>query len=104
MKCDFSYHSYSGVEQLMEQTRYVRKSLDEAGFKGLETCLNEWLPAPKHEKLGTAQQAALASSSRRRVVASRRRRRTAVKSPWPATAKGRFANSQLVNKKGNRKQ
>ena len=54
----FSYHSYSGVEQLMEQTRYVRKSLDEAGFKGLETCLNEWLPAPKHEKLGTAQQAA----------------------------------------------
>ena len=54
----FSYHSYSYVPQLMEQTRYVRKTLDEAGFKGLETCLNEWLPAPKHEKLGTAQQAA----------------------------------------------
>ena len=54
----FSYHSYSYVPQLMEQTRYVRKSLDEAGFKGLETCLNEWLPAPNHEKLGTAQQAA----------------------------------------------
>ena len=42
----------------MEQTRYVRKALDEAGFKGLETCLNEWLPAPNHDKLGTAQQAA----------------------------------------------
>ena len=54
----FSYHSYSWVEPLMEQTRYVRKTLDEAGFKGLETCLNEWLPAPSHEKLGTAQQAA----------------------------------------------
>ena len=54
----FSYHSYSYVPQLMEQTRYVRKALDEAGFKGLETCLNEWLPAPNHDKLGTAQQAA----------------------------------------------
>ena len=54
----FSYHSYSYVPQLMEQTRYVRKTLDEAGYKGLETCLNEWLPAPNHDKLGTAQQAA----------------------------------------------
>ena len=54
----FSYHSYWSVEQLMEQTEYVRKALDEAGFKGLETCLNEWLPAPNHDKLGTAQQAA----------------------------------------------
>ena len=54
----FSYHSYSYVPQLMEQTRYVRKALDEAGYKGLETCLNEWLPAPNHDKLGTAQQAA----------------------------------------------
>ena len=54
----FSYHSYSWVEALMEQTEYVRKTLDEAGFKGLETCLNEWLPAPGHDKLGTAQQAA----------------------------------------------
>ena len=54
----FSYHSYAGVEPLMKQTHYVRKTLDEAGFKGLETCLNEWLPAPNHDKLGTAQQAA----------------------------------------------
>ena len=54
----FSYHSYWAVEQLMDQTRYVRKSLDEAGYAGLETCLNEWLPAPNHDKLGTAQQAA----------------------------------------------
>ena len=54
----FSYHSYSGVELLMEQTHYVRKTLDEAGYAGLETCLNEWLPAPNHDKLGTARQAA----------------------------------------------
>ncbi|MBQ3290392.1 MAG: hypothetical protein IJH50_13405 [Kiritimatiellae bacterium] len=54
----FSYHSYSGVEQMMEQTAYVRSSLDKAGYVGLETCFNEWLPAPNHDKLGTAQQAA----------------------------------------------
>ena len=54
----FSYHSYSWVKQVIEQSEYVRKTLDEAGFKGLETCLNEWLPSPNHDKLGTAQQAA----------------------------------------------
>ena len=27
-------------------------------YRGLETCLNEWLPAPRHDKLGTARQAA----------------------------------------------
>ena len=54
----FSYHSYADVESLMTQTHYVRKHLDEAGYAGLETCLNEWLPAPNHDKLGTAQQAA----------------------------------------------
>ena len=54
----FSYHSYAGVDDIMEQVRYVREQLDKAGFAGLETCLNEWLPAPSHEKLGTAQQAA----------------------------------------------
>ena len=54
----FSYHSYSGVEQMLEQTAYVRSSLDKAGYVGLETCFNEWLPAPNHDKLGTAQQAA----------------------------------------------
>lgn len=54
----FSYHSYADVKSMVAQTRYVRDELDKAGFKGLETCLNEWLPAPRHEKLGTAQQAA----------------------------------------------
>ena len=53
----FSYHSYSWVKPMIEQAEYVRKTLDEAGFKGLETCFNEWLPSPNHDKLGTAQQA-----------------------------------------------
>ena len=54
----FSYHSYSTIAHMMQQARYVREQLDAAGYKGLETCLNEWLPAPKHDKLGTALQAA----------------------------------------------
>ena len=54
----FSYHSYAPVERMLKETRYVRDELDKAGFQGLETCLNEWLPAPSHDKLGTARQAA----------------------------------------------
>ena len=54
----FSWHSYSQVEDMMEQARYIRDALDEAGFADVPTCLDEWLPAPNHDKLGTAQQAA----------------------------------------------
>ncbi len=54
----FSYHSYSTVEKMMKEAKYVREQLDAAGYKGLETCLNEWLPRPSHDKLGTAVQAA----------------------------------------------
>ena len=54
----FSYHSYSGVADMMEQARYVRDALDKAGFANVPTCLDEWLPAPSHDKLGTALQAA----------------------------------------------
>ena len=53
----FSWHSYSGVDNLLEQARYVRNALDEAGFSDVPTCLNEWLPSPSHEKLGSALQA-----------------------------------------------
>ena len=53
----FSYHSYAPVGDILLQARYVREHLDKAGFAGLETCLNEWLPAPNHDKLGTARQA-----------------------------------------------
>ena len=54
----FSYHSYAGVPDLPLQIAYVREHLDKAGFAHVPTCLNEWLPAPNHDKLGTAQQAA----------------------------------------------
>ena len=54
----FSYHSYAGVPDLPLQIAYVREHLDKAGFPHVPTCLNEWLPAPSHEKLGTALQAA----------------------------------------------
>ncbi|MBR0055829.1 MAG: hypothetical protein IJP66_00730 [Kiritimatiellae bacterium] len=54
----FSYHSYAGVEDILAQARYVREHLDAAGFAGVPTSLNEWLPSPNHDKLGTALQAA----------------------------------------------
>ena len=54
----FSWHSYSGVADMMEQARYIRDALDKAGFASVPTCLDEWLPAPSHDKLGTALQAA----------------------------------------------
>ena len=54
----FSWHSYSGVADMLEQARYVRDALDKAGFADVPTCLDEWLPEPSHEKLGTAKQAA----------------------------------------------
>ena len=53
-----SYHSYDGPDELPKQVAYVREQLDAAGYKDVETCLNEWLPQPNHEKLGTALQAA----------------------------------------------
>ncbi|MBO4261805.1 MAG: hypothetical protein J5921_04215 [Clostridia bacterium] len=53
-----SFHSYSGVDELAQQIGYVREHLDKAGLVGVETCLDEWLPKPRHDKLGTAQQAA----------------------------------------------
>ena len=41
----FSWHSYSGVDDMLEQARYVREALDEAGFQDVPTCLDELLPA-----------------------------------------------------------
>ena len=54
----YSFHSYSRIPNMMEQARYVRDALDNAGFHDVPTCLNEWLPHASHEKLGTALQAA----------------------------------------------
>ena len=54
----FSWHSYCAVKDFDTQARYFREKLDEAGYKDVPTCLNEWLPSPNHDKLGTALQAA----------------------------------------------
>ena len=54
----FSYHSYAGVSDTMKHARCAREYADKYGFAGIELSLNEWLPRPRREKLGTAQQAA----------------------------------------------
>ena len=54
----FSFHSYVGVADTMRNAVFVRECAERNGFTGLELSLNEWLPNPAHEKLGTAQQAA----------------------------------------------
>ena len=54
----FSYHSYAGVADTMKHARVAREYADRYGFKGLELSLNEWLPHPRLEKLGSSQQAA----------------------------------------------
>lgn len=54
----FSFHSYSDVPFLKAQIEFVRKTLDEFGFKDTQMSLNEWLPKPAIEKVGTARQAA----------------------------------------------
>ena len=38
----FSWHSYFTVEQTLALSRYIRRTLDEYGYQGLETMLNEW--------------------------------------------------------------
>ena len=54
----FSFHSYAGVADTMKHVSVAREFADRYGYKGIELSLNEWLPAPSRQKLGTAQQAA----------------------------------------------
>ncbi len=54
----FSWHSYTAVSNTMVQARYIRETLNAAGFGDIPTCLDEWLPEPSHDKVGTAAQAA----------------------------------------------
>ena len=54
----FSWHSYSSVPNTLVQAHYIREKLDEAGFKDVPSILDEWLPEPDHDKVGTAGQAA----------------------------------------------
>ena len=54
----FSYHSYDTIDEVRREIDEAERTLAEFGFAGTETWLNEWLPQPNHDKLGTAQQAA----------------------------------------------
>ena len=54
----FSFHSYASPAATVKQMAWCRRQLDEYGFKDTEMSLNEWLPDPAHEDLGTAKQAA----------------------------------------------
>ena len=54
----FSVHSYAKVEDALKQSRWCLATLKEKGFGHVETSINEWLPAPSHDRLGSADQAA----------------------------------------------
>jgi len=54
----FSAHSYADPATAVQQMQYARTKLDEYGFTSTQLSVNEWLPSPTMEKLGTAQQAA----------------------------------------------
>jgi len=54
----FSCHSYATVPETAVHMDYARKMLDKYGFAGTEISVNEWLPSPSTNKLGTALQAA----------------------------------------------
>ncbi len=38
----FSWHSYANVEMTLEMSKFFRRTLDQYGYEGLETMLNEW--------------------------------------------------------------
>ena len=54
----FSFHSYAKVEDALKQSKWCLATLKEKGFGHVETSINEWLPSPSHERLGSADQAA----------------------------------------------
>ena len=54
----FSFHSYAKVADALKQSQWCLATLKEKGFGHVETSINEWLPAPSHERLGSADQAA----------------------------------------------
>ena len=55
----FSYHSYAErPEEILKQAGFARRTLDEFGFKGLETSLNEWHSGTWLKDRGTAAHAA----------------------------------------------
>ena len=54
----FTFHSYSEVPDMLRQVEWACDEMKRRGLEKVELNLDEWLPAPAHEKLGTARQAA----------------------------------------------
>lgn len=52
----FSWHSYSGVNENVAYTRYVREQLDKYGYENTENIFNEW-------NMGTGQRGTLKDSA-----------------------------------------
>ncbi len=55
----FSWHSYSDAKKNVEYEKYVRQKLDEYGYTGTESILNEWNPGTKRR--GTLEDCAYVS-------------------------------------------
>jgi len=55
----FSMHSYAHPRAAKVQVKWARARLDEAGLAHVPISLNEWLPEPRIQRLGTPRQAAL---------------------------------------------
>ena len=68
----FTFHSYSPVDDILRQVEWLCDTMKAEGLGDVELNLDEWLPAPSHAKLGTAEQAAeiaavMAGASRTRL-------------------------------------
>lgn len=59
----FSFHSYSPLNEVLDQIAAARKLLDEEGFPGMELCLDEWQTDCIGRDVGTAKQAAILGAS-----------------------------------------
>ena len=55
----FSMHSYAHPRAAKVQVKWARARLDEAGLAHVPISLNEWLPEPRIQRLGTPRQSAL---------------------------------------------
>ena len=58
----FSFHCYDDVKNGVKHIAFVRKTLDDAGFKDTEMSLNEWLPSTGAGETGSAKQAAFVAA------------------------------------------
>ena len=58
----FSWHSYAGVEDMVEFSKFFNRLLKQYGYEGLETMLNEWNNEHQKIQLGTSYASAHAAA------------------------------------------